>query len=256
MRVVVFCNNWVGWQVLRFLINEGETIVAVVIHPEERSRYRNEILQECQRLQNVLIFEGTQLRSEDIKKTLRYLQPDVGVSAYFGYIISPAFLDIFPRGIVNLHPSLLPYNRGAYPNVWSIVDETPAGVTLHYIDEGIDTGDILAQVEEEVRPSDTGETLYHRLEQAAVSLFCESWPRFKLGQLKPIPQSPDAGTHHRRADVETIDRIDLDKKYKARDLINILRARTFTSYRGAYFEVGNKRIYIRVVLEEDEYDED
>lgn len=250
MRLVVFCNNWVGWQILRFLIDEGETVVGVVIHSKERSRYRDEILKECKRLRDVWIIEGTRLRDKETVTALQNLRPDVGVSAYFGYIIPPSILSIFPQGVINLHPGLLPYNRGAYPNVWSIVDETPAGVTLHYVDEGIDTGDILAQVEEEVLPTDTGETLYHRLERAALSLFRKSWPQFKQSQLKPIPQSPDVGTYHRRVDVKTIDRIDLDKEYRAKDLINILRARTFPPHPGAYFEVGGKRVYIRVTLEE------
>src|SRR5205823_2904000 len=157
------------------------------------------------------------------------------LSVLFDYILSGKFLALFPRGCLNLHPALLPYNRGEYPNVWSIVEGTPSGVTLHYIDEGIDTGDIIAQKAVPVDPVDTGETLYRKLEQASVVLFKETWPHVCAGRAPRIPQILTTGTQHKRRDVETIDEIDLNRSYIAGDLINILRSRTFPPYRGAYF---------------------
>src|SRR5207248_7068189 len=132
-------------------------------------------------------------------------------------------------------------------NVWSIVDGTPAGVTLHYIDEHVDTGDIIAQREVLVDAADTGGTLYNKLERAAEALFCETWPLVRSGKAPRIPQG-SGGTYHRVRDVEAIDEIDLDRPYKAGDLINILRARSFPPHRGAYFRDGNRKVYIEVSL--------
>jgi methionyl-tRNA formyltransferase len=64
-----------------------------------------------------------------------------------------------------------------------------------------------------------------------------------------IKQSNEPGTYHRTRDVESIDKIDLDCTYTARDLINILRARTFPPYDGAYFETKGRRVYLRLRLE-------
>jgi methionyl-tRNA formyltransferase len=173
----------------------------------------------------------------------------MGVSVLFGYILRAPFLSLFPRGIVNLHPAFLPYNRGAYPNVWSIVERTPAGATLHYVDAGVDTGDIVSQATVPVSQTDTGATLYSRLEQAAFALFRDTWPRLRAGDAPRVPQPP-GGTSHRVADVARIDAIDLDHSYRARDLIDILRARTFPPYSGAYFEVDGRRVYMRLELAE------
>ena len=254
MKILYLANNWLGWQILKWLTEQGEEIVGLVIHPPHKQKYVHEML-EVTDLPPDRIFYGSQLGDSDVVEAIRKLMPDIGISILFDYILKPEFLDIFPRGVINLHPALLPYNRGQYPNVWSIVEGTPAGVTLHYIDEGIDTGDIIAQQEVPVEPIDTGETLYRKLERASLSLFQKTWPLIKAGRAPRIPQNKEVGTYHRTRDVESIDKIQLDQEYKARDLINILRARTFPPYKGAYFEVDGKRVYMYLRLEYGEEDD-
>jgi methionyl-tRNA formyltransferase len=166
-------------------------------------------------------------------------------------MLSKAFLDLFPKGCINLHPAFLPYNRGNYPNVWSIVEKTPAGVTLHYIDEGLDTGDIVAQEKVVIEPTDTGGTLYRKLELAALELFQRTWPSIELGTAPRRRQRAEPGTCHRRTDVGAIDEIDLEHMYRAEDLINILRARTFPPHPGAFFRSNGKKIYLSLGLSEE-----
>jgi len=153
---------------------------------------------------------------------------------------------------VNIHPALLPYNRGSYPNVWSIVERTPSGVTIHYIDEGIDTGDIIAQCTIPVEPVDTGESLYRKLERAMLDLFQQTWPLIRAGQAPRLSQINAAGTTHRIRDAAQIDEIDLNRMYTARELLDILRARTFLPYPSAYFWHEGRKVYVRVQLEYDD----
>jgi methionyl-tRNA formyltransferase len=205
-------NNWVGWQIIRYLIDYGEDIVGLVLHPEHKQRYGKEIL-DASRVNTTRVFDGSSLKQEKTLHAVRNLQPDIGLSILFDYKISKDFIDFFPMGIVNLHPSYLPYNRGQYPNVWSIVEETPAGVSLHYIDEGIDTGDIIAQKEVQVLSKDTGMSLYGKLEQTAVEIFKEHWQLIRQGKQRRISQTKAEGTYHTTRDVEKIDEIKLDRKY-------------------------------------------
>lgn len=255
MRILYLANNYVGWQVLQWLTGQGENIVGLVLHPATKRKYGDEMLQVLN-LPPECVLDGSQLRDEQVMAAVAALEPEVGVSVYFSYILKHDFLKLFPRGAINLHPSLLPYNRGAYPNVWSIVDGTPAGATLHMIDAGIDTGAILGQARVPVEPTDTGETLFRKLESASIAVFQDTWQAFKNGELTPLPQAADQGSSHRINDVGQIDRIDLDRSYTARDLINILRARTFPPYRGAYFEVDGQRVYLRLSLEREEGEPD
>ncbi len=251
MRVVLFCNNWVGWQITQWLKKKDDQIVALVVHPANCATMREEIISSAA-LDPELVFDGSELNHKDTLGKIKALSPDMGVSALFNYILKPEYLDLFPRGVINLHPAYLPYNRGQYPNVWSIVEETQAGVTLHYMDKCIDTGDIIAQRKVATEPIDTGETLYRKLEQACVNLFTETWPSIHACNAPRQPQISDSGTCHRTKDVEKIDEIELDKKYLAKDLINIIRARTFLPYKGAYFVSEGRKVYLRLQLEYEE----
>ena len=247
MRVIYFGNNRIGLDVLRFLKGNDAEIVGLVVHPEQRNRYRSELIAESE-LNADSVFEADDLRSQSTLDAIQALAPELGLSIYFGYILKPEMLSIFPRGVLNLHPALLPYNRGAYPNVWSIVEVTPAGVSIHYVDAGIDTGNVISSREVPVLPTDTGLTLYRKLEDASSKLFEETWPAIVDGNPVTAPKSDNEGTYHRMSDVDQIDRIDLDATRTARELIDLIRARTFPPYAGAYFEENGQKIYLRLEL--------
>lgn len=250
MRIAFLGNNRVAVEVLQWLKAQGAEIVGLIIHPEEKRRRAEELI-ALAALPAERIVDGSQLRDPRILQHIRSWQADLALSIYFGYILKPEFLELFPLGVINLHPSLLPYNRGANPNVWSIVEHTPAGVSLHYIDQGVDTGDIVAQKAIEVLPWDTGCTLYEKLEKGSVELFQEQWPAILAGTSARRPQLREAGTCHRTRDAVQLDHIDLERHYTGRELIDLLRARTFPPYRNAYFQDDKtgRRVFLRLELD-------
>lgn len=247
MRILFLGNNRLACRVLEWLGGRDERIVGLVLHPLERRRCGDRLIR-ASGLPAERVFDGSRLGEPEILDAVGELEPTLGLSVLFGYILTSDFLRLFPDGCLNLHPALLPHNRGAYPNVWSIVEGTPAGATLHYIDEGIDTGDLVAQREVEVEPVDTGGSLYERLEEASFELFKETWPRFRAGEISPEAQDREGGSFHRLRDVEEIDHIELDRTYTARELIDVIRARTFPPYPGAYFVHEGRKVYLRLRL--------
>jgi len=252
LKIIFMGNNWVGWQLIQWLREQNEAIEGIVIHPPGKQKFAGEIL-EAGSLPEHRIFDGSKINEPETIEKIRQFSPDIGISVLFDYIFRKEIIDLFPEGIINVHPAYLPYNRGQYPNVWSIVEETPSGVTLFYIDEGVDTGKIIAKETVPVEAIDTGLTLYRKLEQKSVELFKKTWPLIKARDISIIEQDLDQGTYHRTSDVEKIDEINLDQNYTGKDIINILRARTFSPHKGAYFKVDGKRIYMRLELEyEDE----
>ena len=251
VRILFLGNNWVGWQTIRWLKDQGEEIAGLVLHPRHRQKFGDEMLGSAG-VDPKFVFDGARLREAKVLESIRALKPDIGVSVFFGYILRPDFLAVPPAGCINLHPSFLPYNRGTYPNVWSILEGTPAGATLHYVDPGVDTGDIITQRRVEVEPTDTAETLYRRLEHACVQLFTEAWPLVREGRAPRFSQTGEQGTSHRAQDVERIDEIDLQATYRAQDLIDLIRARTFPPHPGAYFRSGGRKVYLRLQFEYDD----
>jgi methionyl-tRNA formyltransferase len=129
---------------------------------------------------------------------------DFLVSFGYRHILSEDVLRAVAQRAINLHISYLPWNRGAHPVLWSIVENTPSGVTIHEIDAGVDTGPILAQRRVDPAEDDTLRTLHARLQREIVDVLSETWPAIRAGALKARPQSDD-GTVHRVAQLEEVE---------------------------------------------------
>jgi len=250
MRIVCLCNNVLGLKVLEWLHEQKQEIVGLILQSGEGGKCQDQI-RAVVRDSDCLVLGAHQLGESETLEKIRSRNAEIAVSVLFRSILRQPFLDLFSRGCLNLHPAYLPYNRGSYPNVWSIVEKTPAGVTLHYIDAGVDTGDIIAQREVTVEATDTGSTLYRKLKSAAFELFKSTWPLVESGNAPRTKQDATHGTFHRKRDVDAIDEIDPEGLYRAEDLINVLRARTFAPYSGAYFRHKGRKIHLRLQLWEE-----
>jgi methionyl-tRNA formyltransferase len=128
---------------------------------------------------------------------------DFLVSHGFRHILRPDVLNRFPRRAVNLHISYLPWNRGADPNLWSFIENTPKGVSIHYVDAGIDTGDVIAQRLVEFGAAETLRSTYARLQAEIAGLFTEHWSRIRTGSCGAAKQA-GPGSFHRVADREKV----------------------------------------------------
>ncbi|PCK09035.1 MAG: formyl transferase [Alteromonadaceae bacterium] len=132
---------------------------------------------------------------------------DLLISYGYRYILSPETLAHFPNSAINLHISLLPWNRGADPNLWSFVENTPKGVTIHHIDEGLDTGDIIAQTELNfVNPQETLSSSYAKLHNAIQSLFKVHWHDIR-SRTAPRKAQALGGSSHRSRDKQPLERM-------------------------------------------------
>lgn len=146
----------------------------------------------------------TWLVSQD-KITSEFLDSnEIEICISYGYrhILKKDILDkcIF----INMHISYLPWNRGADPNLWSWIDDTPKGVTIHYIDEGIDTGDIIAQEMIFMGDYETLASSYKKLQKNIILLFDNIWPDVKKDRVNRIKQYTGNGSIHYLSDRERV----------------------------------------------------
>ena len=133
------------------------------------------------------------MNKEDIAKY------DFLISFGYRYIISKEILNYFKEKAINFHISYLPWNKGADPNLWSILENTPKGVTIHQIDYGLDTGKIYCQKEIFFECDETLKSTYEMLNNAIVQLFKEHWENIKNNNLKKYPQK-GKGSYHKSSD--------------------------------------------------------
>lgn len=248
MRIVFFGNRQVAVDILIFLKNQGEDIVGLVLNDSGQRALGDEII-HASGLPASSVISASEINDPATIEQFRMLNADIGFSAFFGHILKPQILSLFPKGVLNVHPGYLPYNRGRNTQVWSIVDHTPAGATLHYMNEGIDTGPIIERIEVPVSPDDTGASLRARLEQASVEVTKRGWPAV-IASAPPTTQDPADGTFHFNSEIQSIDQIDLNELYRAGDLIDKLRALSSPPLlKGAYFDTPSGRVWVTIRLE-------
>jgi len=133
--------------------------------------------------------------------------PEFLISYNYKYIIKEDVLSLLKNRAINLHISFLPWNRGADPNFWSFVENTPKGVTIHVMHTGIDTGPTLLQ--KEVYFKEEKETLftsYMILHKEIQTLFASNWDKIKNFQIEPQMQPPGGSIHYKKdlADIKHI----------------------------------------------------
>lgn len=125
--------------------------------------------------------------------------PDLIVVAAYGQLLPAALLAIPRWGCLNVHASLLPKYRGAAPIQWALLNDEPqTGVTIMKIDEGLDTGPILAQQTTPIQPTDTAQTLHDRLAALGADLLVRTIPLYVTGQLSPRPQPAEGVSYARK----------------------------------------------------------
>lgn len=240
MKLLLLADGYIGFEIARWLIGNFRDDLGLVVTTAD-----NEIAAIARSTDvRSLIFQSSSQVS-DFAGSERF-SFDLGLLAWWPKIIRPPLLFLPRRGFVNTHPSLLPYGRGKHYNFWSIVDRVPFGVTLHMVDEGVDSGDIVAQVELPYDWEDTGASLYRKATEAMLKLVQETYPRLRGLNFGTRPQDLGTGTFHRASELDPASSIHLDKTYAARDLLNLLRARTFSGYPACTFSDGDDVYEVRV----------
>ena len=201
MRVVFFGTPEFAVPSLRALVGEGFDVVAVVTQPDApqgRSRSRLvpppvKVAAESEEL-NVLQPERPSDGAFLIR--LRALKPDVGVVVAYGHILKPELLELPPRGMLNVHPSLLPELRGAAPVEWAIVNGLArTGVTIMQLDAGMDTGPILHQIPHTIDDDVTGGELSAHLAEMGALALVETLALLEEDAIAPRPQDESRATY-------------------------------------------------------------
>jgi methionyl-tRNA formyltransferase len=229
-------------------LNEISEVVAVISQPD-RPAGRGLAMRSPAVKQRALelgldVWQPTKVRTTEFAERLRTLEADVAVVVAYGRILPLAVLEAPRAGCVNVHASLLPRWRGAAPIQWSIVHgDQETGVTLMQMDEGMDTGPILATAVTRIEAADDAATLSERLSNMGAALLREQLPRYLAGELTPKHQDDAAATMAPLLD-KSDGRIQWNKT--AREVHNQIRG--MNPWPGAHTVLGERRIKVHRTL--------
>lgn len=172
MKVILCGYNWIGCKALSLLLEKG---YEVFVYTHENPSYVNSLLELCEKYD--VNFSTKKIKLKNLPFT-----PDMICSIYYRYIISENVIDAVKGKIFNLHPSLLPDYKGCSSLTWALINgEKEVGFSYHYINKGIDTGNIILQKKIKVEDWDTQINLYQRAMFEASKYFIEVFDKVNNG---------------------------------------------------------------------------
>ena len=222
MRVAFFGTPDFAVPSLRALVGEGFDVVAVVTQPDApQGRSRSTLIpppvKVAAEAEELTVFQPEKPTDGAFLLHLRELRPDIGVVVAYGHILKPELLQLPPRGMVNVHPSLLPELRGAAPVEWAIIrGHETTGVTIIQLDAGMDSGPILHKIPHRIEPDLTGGELSAHLAEVGAQALVETLAMMEQSDPppQPVPQNEERATFAPKLTRETA-RIDWTKDARA-----------------------------------------
>lgn len=209
MRVVFFGTPEFAVPSLQALIGEGFDVVAAVTQPDKsQGRSRSTVVpppvKTAAAAEDVPVLQPERPSDPAFVAEIRELAPDVGVVVAYGHILRPALLAVPRRGMINVHPSLLPALRGAAPVEWAILNGlAQTGVTIMQMDEGLDAGPILLQIPHDIDPDLTGGELSEHLSEMGAQALVEALALLETNELRAKPQEHARATYAPKLTRET-----------------------------------------------------
>ena len=229
---------------LEALARESHHVPLVVTQPDKPSgRGRRlsppPVKMAAQQL-NIAVTQPVSIREQSFIDEIRNLSPDLMVVVSYGKILPGALLQVPRLGAINIHPSLLPAYRGPSPIQWAVVNMEPVtGVTSIFMDEGMDSGDIILAEKTNVAPGETAETLHDRLAVMGADVLKKSVRLVASGEARPVPQDASRVTF---APLLTKAHGRIDWRKSADQLVAFING--MTPWPGAYTFLNGKRFKI------------
>lgn len=229
---------------LEALYNAGHKILAVTTNPDKPQgrgmKYAASPVKQFAIEKGIEVYQPIKVRNniEFIDK-IKLLSPDLLCVVAYGKILPKELLDIPKMGAINVHGSLLPKYRGAAPIQWAVINgDEVTGITTMFMNEGMDTGDIILKQEVNISPNETTGELWERMSKIGAELLVETVEKIEKGEA-PREKQPEEGT---LAPMLSKDIAKIDWNKSAKEIKNLVRG--LNPILGAYSYVGEKKIKI------------
>lgn len=247
MRYAFAGDREISIKILGFLKTKGYNPLVLIVNNQVTGTHTEELI-KMSGLSKDKIFYGDKINSLETISILKDLKIDYVLGIHFPFIISEKVLAIPKIGFLNLHPAYLPFNKGWHTPTWAILDKTPYGASLHFMNNNLDSGDIVHQKMLKISPSDTAHTLYQKVLKLEFEVFKESFNELLSLNPKRIHQV-DEGTKHTKNDLKRMQEIQLQEYSKNSEFINKLRAFTTNNVKESlYFIEDGEKYYLQIKI--------
>ena len=249
MKIVFMGTPDIAKGCLQKLIDEKLDVVGVVTQADKPIGRGKKMgmppVKELALEHNIPVYQPAKARDEEFINTLKEINPDLIIVVAYGQILPKALLDIPKFGCVNVHVSLLPKYRGAAPINWVIINgEQKTGVTTMYMNEGLDTGDIILQSEFALSDEITAGELHDKMKDRGADVLIETLKQIEKGTAHRIPQNHEEFTYAPMMN-KALGNIDFSKT--AKEIHNLVRGvnpwpSAYTTYEGKSMKVWKTKV--------------
>jgi len=241
MRIALIGQAAFGADVLKGILKQGQEVVGVFCPPDRGDKV--DPIKQAALDAGIQVFQPKRMKDPEAYDRMVSLNPDLAVLAFVTDIVPGKVLDVPKLGSICYHPSILPKYRGASAINWAVINgETKSGLTIFWVDEGIDTGDMLLQKEVDIGPNETtGEVYFNKLYPLGVEAVLEAVDLIAKGQAPRLPQDHSKGTYDPPCDEKVAG---LDWNLSGRQVFNFIRGcdpqpGATTSFRGEKVKLYN-----------------
>jgi len=235
MRIVIVGQGPFGEKVLEVLIQKKEEVVGTFSPPDKRGEGMKLLAEKS----GIPFFRPNLMKDPQVYDAYTKLRPELAILAFVTDIIPEKLISVPPLGTICYHPSILPRHRGASAINWALIQgDTRSGLTIFWVDKGIDTGPILLQKEVEIGPEETtGSVYFNKLFPMGIEAMVEAVELIKKGKAPRIPQDDSKATYEPPCD-DRVASISFEKSI--RDIYNLIRG--CDPQPGAYTSFKGKRV--------------
>ena len=239
-KLVLFVSGEVGYEILK-VTKKKTKIYGVVLDDDDL------FLKKIKKLTgNIPSILNSKLSKN--YNFLKKINADIFVLGWWKHILSKEQIKLANKVCINCHPSFLPFSRGKHYYFWNFVDNSPAGATIHIVDEKIDHGKICFQTRVKKEWEDNAFSMVKKSRKALINLYKKNLNKILLLNFKTYNNKVKKGTFHFSNEIKKKSRINLNKKYTARELINIIRGCGGFKSNLAYFRDSGVNYYIDISI--------
>lgn len=254
MNVVFMGTPDFAVEALKALISKHK-VLAVITQPDKQKGRGKKMMfppvKECALENNIPVYQPEKVRDEEFCKVLEDFKADIFVVVAYGQILPENILNMPKYGCINVHGSLLPKYRGAGPIQWSIIDgEEKTGVTIMYMEKGLDCGDMILKKEIVIEDNETFETLHDKMALVGADALLEALELFEKGEVKAEKQDDSLSTYAPKITKET-GHIDWSKSSK--EIRNLIRGLNPTPCAYTYYGEEVFKIWFAEEISDKEY---
>ena len=247
MRIVFMGTPDFAVPCLQKLIDNNYDVAAVFTQPDKKTGRKQLLTPPPVKIlaqeNNIPVYQPNSLKNSDAAQIIKDINPDIIIVVAYGKILPTSVLSIPKYGCVNVHASLLPKYRGAAPIQWAVLNgDSETGVCIMQMDEGLDTGDILAVEKTAIGINETSEQLFDRLSAIGAEALINVLPMIEKGKIKPEKQTGESSY----ASMISRDLSPSDWHNSAFEIHNQIRG--LNSWPGAYTVIGGKQVKIHSSL--------